>query len=86
MVQLDKVSAVEAASYQGADPHFTYKAFTTLLPMNNPQLVLFRDYMVDQVVLDALTNTPRTYLIVDDPDMHAIDGHWQWTCSRMRGK
>lgn len=84
--QLDKVNPLEAATYQGADPHFTYKVFTTLLPMNNPQLVLFRDHMVDQVITDAISGNPRTYLIVSDPEMHTMDGHWTWTCTRMRGK
>jgi hypothetical protein len=83
--QLDKMPAVEAATYQDSDPHFTYSVFTTMLPLNNPQLILFRDYMVDQVVTDAVTGSPRKYLIIDEPDMHMIDGHWQWTASRMRG-
>ncbi len=86
MFQMDKIGPLEAATYQGADPHFTYKVFTTLLPMNNPQLVLFRDHMVDQVVVDAISGDPRTFLIVSDPEMHTMDGHWQWTATRYRGK
>lgn len=86
VMQLDKVNPLEAATYQGADPHFTYKAYTTLLPMNNPQLVLFRDHMIDQVVTDAISGAARAFLIVSDPEMHTIDGHWQWTCTRMRGR
>ena len=85
MVQLDKMSAAEAASYQGSDPHFTYNCYTTMLPMTGPQLVLFRDHMIDQVVNDAVTGTARTYLIISDPDPHTLDAHWQWVCVRMRG-
>ena len=86
VVQLDKMSSVEASTYQGADPHFTYNVFTTLLPLGNPQFVLFRDLMVDQVIIDAITNLPRKYRIVNEPSMDVIDGHWQWACTRMRGK
>ena len=85
MVQLDEMNALEAATYQGADPHFTYKAFTTMLPMGNPQLVLFRDHLIDQVVIDAITNAPRKFLIIGEPKIHTLDGHWQWVCTRMRG-
>ena len=84
-MQLDKLSAAEAVTYQGADPHFTYRAITTMLPMNDPQLVLFRDHMVDQVTNDAITGAPRTYLIVGEPQMHTIDGHWEFIVTRMRG-
>jgi hypothetical protein len=85
MLQLDKISASEAASYQDADPHFTYTSYTTMLPLNDPQLIQFRDHLVDQDVLDADTGELRKYLIVDDPEMHSMDGHWQWICTRMRG-
>lgn len=85
MVQLDKLPAMEAATYQGADPHFTYNVYTTLLPLNNPQFVLFRDLMVDQVIIDAVTNQPRQWRIVNEPSIDTIDGHFQWVCTRMRG-
>lgn len=85
LVQLDKMSAAESASYQGSDPHFTYNCYTTMLPMSSPQLVLFRDHMIDQVTIDPLTSTGRTYLIISDPDPHTLDAHWQWVCVRMRG-
>jgi hypothetical protein len=83
--QADKLDAAEASTYQDSDPHFSYKMFTTMLPLNNPQLVLFRDHMIDQVVIDAVTGAPRKFLIIDDPEMHVIDGHWQWQATRMRG-
>lgn len=83
--QMDQLSATESASYQGADPHFTYKFFTTMLPLNNSQLVLFRDHVVDEVIIDVETGQPRKYLIVSDPKMHTIDGHWEFVASRMRG-
>ncbi len=85
VIQLDKMQSVEAASYAGADPHFTYTAITTLIPINNPQAVLFRDHMVDQVVIDPVTKTNRTYLIVSDPEPNILTGSWRWVCTRMRG-
>jgi hypothetical protein len=85
-MQLDKLSAAEAAVYQGADPHFTYRAVTTMLATNNPQLVLYRDHMIDQVVIDAITGQLRKYLIIGEPQFHIVDGHWEWVCTRMRGK
>lgn len=86
VVQADKVSAAEAATFQGADPHFTYKMLTTMLPLSDPQLVLFRDHVVDQQVVDAITGTNRTFLIISDPAIHTLDGHWEWVAVRMRGK
>ena len=83
--QIDKIDAAEASTYQDADPHFTYKAYTTMLPLNNSQLVLFRDHMIDQTVIDAVTGVARKFLIIDDPEMHIIDGHWQCIITRMRG-
>ena len=83
--QLDKMNALEAASYQGADPHFTYRVITTMIPTTSPNIVVFRDHMIDQVIIDAVTNLPRKYLIVSDPELHTLDGHWQWVCTRMRG-
>jgi hypothetical protein len=83
--QLDKLSAMEATGYAGADPHFTYNAFTVMLPLNDPQLVLFRDHLIDRVVTDAVTHNPRQFLIIGDPEMHTTDGHWQFTITRMRG-
>lgn len=85
VVQLDKLNVLEAATYQGADPHFTYRVLTLLLPLTTPNLVLFRDHMQDQVIVDPITNQLRKYLIVSDPEMHELDGHWQWVCTRMRG-
>ncbi len=84
-VQMDKLEAAEAATYAGSDPHFTYRAFTFLLPMGNPQLILFRDYVVDQVTNDAVTGTLRKYLIVSDPEPNPLTGSWNWICVRQRG-
>jgi hypothetical protein len=83
--QLDKQEAPEVTTYLGSDPHFSYKAYTVMLPMGNPVFILFRDYMIDQDVIDPITNTNRTYLIVSDPEMHSLDGHWEWICERTRG-
>jgi len=85
VVQLDKMEAAEAASFQGSDPHFTYNAFTFMLPMGNPQLVLFRDYVIDQVVIDPITNALRKYLIISDPEPNPLTGSWRWVCVRQRG-
>jgi len=85
VIQMDKMNAAEAASFQGSDPHFTYNAFTTLIPINNPQSVLFRDHVVDQVTVDPLTHTNRTYLIISDPEPNILTGHWRWVCVRTRG-
>lgn len=84
-VQLDKMGANEAVTYQGSDPHFTYKAFTTMIPSNDPLFILFRDYMIDQIVVDPITKLNRKYLIVNDPEWHVTDYHWQWVCTRVRG-
>ena len=85
MIQIDKEEAPEATTFQGADPHFTYRAQTVMLPMNNPMLVLFRDYVIDLDFIDPLTNMNRRFLIVSDPEMHTLDGHWEWLCERVRG-
>lgn len=83
--QLDKVEAPETATYQGSDPFFSYKAYTIMLPINNPFLIMYRDHMVDQDFIDPLTNTNRTFLITSDPEMHTTDGHWEWLCVRVVG-
>ncbi|HTJ49443.1 MAG TPA: hypothetical protein VL443_08335 [Cyclobacteriaceae bacterium] len=85
LIQIDKISSSEAASYQGSDPHFTYNAYTVMLPTNDSQLIQYRDYIIDQFITDALTGQPRRYLIVNDPEMHIMDGHWQFVCTRIRG-
>lgn len=85
VVQISKMNPLEAASYQGADPHFTYKCYTTMLPLNNPQLILFRDHVVDQVIIDAITGKPRTWLIISDPTIDVVTGDWKFAAVRMRG-
>jgi hypothetical protein len=84
-IQISKMSPQEAATYQGADPHFAYKCYTTLLPLNNPQLVRFRDHVVDQIIIDPLTGTNRTWLIINEPSMDALTGDWKFAANRMRG-
>lgn len=83
--QLDKLSLQEASTFQGADPYFTYRAITIDLPMVNPLLVQYRDYLVDQAYIDPITNLPRQFLIVSDPAMHILNGHWEFICTRVRG-
>jgi|SRR6267142_1453810 len=85
VVQIDKMSSQEAVTHQGGDPHFTYKAYTSLLPSNNPLFLLFRDHMIDQNYIDPITKTNRKFLIINDPEWHPLNYHWQWVCTRMRG-
>jgi hypothetical protein len=85
IIQISKMDPVEAASYQGSDPHFLYKAYTTLLPLNDPQLVMYRDHVVDQLIIDPITHTYRTWLIINDPSMDVVTGDWKWSVIRMIG-
>lgn len=84
VIQISKMNPLEAAQ-QGADPHFTYKAYTTMLPLGNPYLVQFQDHVIDQIIKDPITGTYRTWLIVSDPNMDLITGDWKWAITRMRG-
>jgi hypothetical protein len=84
VIQISKMNPLEAAQ-QGADPHFTYKAYTTMLPLGNPYLVQFQDHVVDQAIIDPITHTYRTWLIVSDPNMDLITGDWKFSMTRMRG-
>jgi len=84
LVQLDTVKAPETSTFQGSDPHFTYRAFTTMLPISNPELILSQDHMIDQYVIDPRTGLGRKYLITSDPTPFP-DGHWEWRCTRQRG-
>ena len=73
------------AAQQGADPHFSYKAYTTMLPLGNPYLVQFQDHVVDLVYKDPITQDYRKWLIVSDPNMDVITGDFKWACERVRG-
>ena len=84
VVQISKMNPLEAAQ-QGADPHFAYKAYTTMLPLGNPYLVQFQDHVVDQVFKDPITGTYRTWLIVSDPNMDVITGDFKFALERVRG-
>jgi hypothetical protein len=84
--EMTRMNAQEASFYQGADPHFTYTCHTTLLPAGNPQLVQFRDHVVDQIVVDTVTNQLRKWLIISDPNLDIITGDWKFICVRMVGK
>jgi hypothetical protein len=84
LCQLDKMSPQEAGGYQGAEPHFTYEVFTTQLPIKDPQLVRQGDLLIDQVVIDSVTNTNRQFRIVSDPEPF-LDGHWEMVAYRYRG-
>lgn len=83
---LEYNSLVANMTRKGADPHFTYKGYTTLLPLNNPQLILFRDHVIDQVIIDPITNTNRTWLIISDPTIDIVTGDWKWATVRMRSR
>lgn len=84
-VQLDKMEAQEAAFFEGSDPHFTYDAYTTSLPVSDPQLIQQDDHLVDQVVIDAVTGTNRVFRIIADPEVFPLDNHWEFTAVRYRG-
>lgn len=84
VVQISKMNPLEAAA-QGSDPHFTYKAYTTMLPLGNPYLVQFQDHIIDEIIMDSITNTYRKWLIISDPNMDLITGDWKFILERVRG-
>lgn len=84
VIQISKMNPIEAAA-QGADPHFTYKAYTTMLPLGNPYLVQFQDHIVDEFITDPITGTYRKWLIISDPSMDLITGDWKCILERVRG-
>lgn len=83
VVQLSKVSPIVAAQ-QGIDPLLYVNCYTTMLPLNNPQLIRFDDYLVDQFIVDAITNLNRVWQIVSDPSMDAVTGDWKFAAVRTR--
>jgi len=85
VIQLDKVSAVEATGFQSAEPHYTYQAYTTQLPVSDPQLLREGDLLIDQKVIDPMTGTYRQYRIIADAEPF-IDQHWEMMCFKWRGR
>jgi hypothetical protein len=83
--QLDKTKAMEAAQFQGADPHFVYTMFTLHLSIDNVQFIRQGDYVTDPNNIDPKTNAPRKYLIISDPEPSALTMSWRWVAERMRG-
>lgn len=83
--QVDKVQGMEAAQYEGSDPHFVYKMFTIQLPVQNVQLIRQGDYVIDPSVIDPKTNAARKYLIISDPEPNVLNMSWRWMTERMRG-
>lgn len=82
--QLDDKNPTEATSYAGADPHYTYEAYTLQLPVNNPLLLRLNDVLIDQSVIDDVTGTNRVFRIVGKPQPYP-DGHWEIVASWYRG-
>lgn len=78
IVQISKMRNAEV------DPFLYVQCYTTMLPLNNPQLILFNDYIVDQVVIDAITGTRRAWQIVNDPAMDVVTGDWKFSAIRVR--
>ena len=78
VVQISKMKNAEV------DPFLYVQCYTTMLPLNNPQLILFNDYVVDQVVIDAITKTNRAWQIVNDPAMDTVAGDWKFSAIRVR--
>jgi len=91
VIQMDKLSPQEAQFYQGADPHFTYNAYTTMLPMNDPFFVRQDDHVIDQVYVDPLlqqlgiTPANRYWRIISDPERFPQDSHWEFVAVLYRG-
>jgi len=80
IVQISKAVPLDAE----VDPRLYVKCYTTMLPLNNPQLILFQDYIVDQVVIDGITGTARRWQIIDDPTMDLTTGDWKFAAVRLR--
>lgn len=78
IVQISKMRNAEV------DPFLYVQCYTTMLPLNNPQLILFNDYIVDQVVVDAITGNNRAWQIVNDPTMDVVTGDWKFSAIRVR--
>lgn len=84
VVQLDKMQAVEAAGYESSEPHFTYTAYTTQLPVSDPQLLREGDLLIDTKTIDYTTNSLRQYRVIAEPESYP-DFHWELICYRFRG-
>ena len=84
LFQLDKREMPESGGYEGAEPHFVYDAYSTQIPISNPQLILQDDLIVDLVTNDALTSKPRQWRIKNDPEAFQ-DWHWEFEAVRYRG-
>ena len=83
--QIDKTKSMEAAQYEGTDPHFLYTMTTMQLPVSNVQLVRQGDYVTDPRTIDPKTNAARKYLIISDPEPNTLNMSWRWVVERMRG-
>lgn len=84
LFQLDKREAPEQGGYEGAEAHFTYDAYTTQIPISDPQLIRQNDLMVDLVLNDPNTGIPRQWHVKNDPEMF-LDGHWELLVTKPRG-
>lgn len=80
VIQISKAVPLDAE----VDPRLYVKCYTTMLPLNNPQLILFQDYIVDQVVIDGITGTARRWQIIDDPTADLMTGDWKFAAVRLR--
>lgn len=83
LFQLDKRIMPESGGFEGAEPHFIYDAYTTQIPIGNPQLLLQDDLLVELTSSDVLTSKPRQWRIKNDPEPF-ID-HWELEVVRYRG-
>jgi len=84
LIQLDKREMPEAGGFDGAEPHFIYDAYSTQIPISNPQLILQDDLIVDLVLNDPNTSKPRQWRIKNDPEAFQ-DWHWEFQAVRYRG-
>lgn len=83
--QLDKMQAAEAVGFESSEPHFTFNAYTTQLPISDPQLLREGDLLIDTKVIDYTTNSLRQYRIISEPESFT-DQHWELVAYRFRGK
>lgn len=78
VIQINKMKNNEV------DPYLYVQCYTTMLPLNNPQLILFNDFLIDQVFIDAITGLKRKWQIVNDPNMDLVTGDWKFAAIRIR--
>jgi hypothetical protein len=75
LFQIDRMSAIEAMSYS-QPPHFLYDGFCT-----GPYVLRQNDYIVDLYNVDPVTNQPKAYQIINEPEPYP-NGYIEFSCAR----